>query len=302
MRGNFDWAKMANILSLFDGISCARVAVERAGIKVGRYFSSEIDKNAIAVTMRNYPDTMQVGDIRTVDGSKYPKIDILIGGSPCQDLSISKRNREGLSGKRSGLFWEYARILKEVKPKYFVLENVFSMSKESRDIITNELGVMPIMINASLVSAQNRKRLFWTNIPNVGLPADKKIFLSDILETDIGAPFIVKPKDGTVCWFSKKNDSNGTIRIGMINNGGQGERIYSIIGKSVSLSALGDGWGAKTGLYRVYGKIRQLTPVECERLQGLESNYTFGSSNNQRYKMIGNAFNADVMAHILRGI
>ena len=161
------------VLSLFDGISCARVALERAGIKIKKYYSSEIDKYAIQIAQKNYPDTIQVGSVVGLDSSQFKDIDLLLGGSPCQDLSIAKKNRKGLGGERSGLFWEYVRILKEVKPKYFILENVNSMPKEAKQIITETLGVEPIMINAALVSAQNRKRLFWTNIPNVEQPKDK---------------------------------------------------------------------------------------------------------------------------------
>ena len=321
-----------NILSLFDGISCARVALERVGIPITKYYASEIDKNAIAVAMKNYPDTIQLGDVRGIHGNdnlKQPKylfigkiekqtilhtngIDLLVGGSPCQDLSIAQKNRKGLDGERSGLFWEYVRILKEVKPKWFILENVSSMSKEAKEIITKELGVEPIMINAALVSAQNRKRLFWTNIPNVVLPEDRGIFLKDILEENVDESFYVKMASGG-------NSINRTTE-----------------GKSVRLSALGGGRGAKTGLYIVQtprgkntggkralnGKvptlsssswehnnklsenemIRKLTPVECERLQSLPDDYTDGVSNTQRYKALGNAFNVEVVAHILKSI
>jgi len=321
-----------NILSLFDGISCARVALERVGIPITKYYASEIDKNAIAVAMKNYPDTIQLGDVRGIHGNdnlKQPKylfigkiekqtilhtngIDLLVGGSPCQDLSIAQKNRKGLDGERSGLFWEYVRILKEVKPKWFILENVSSMSKEAKEIITKELGVEPIMINAALVSAQNRKRLFWTNIPNVVLPEDRGIFLKDILEENVDESFYAKMASGG-------NSINRTTE-----------------GKSVRLSALGGGRGAKTGLYIVQtprgkntggkralnGKvptlsssswehnnklsenemIRKLTPVECERLQSLPDDYTDGVSNTQRYKALGNAFNVEVVAHILKSI
>lgn len=153
-----------NVLSLFDGISCGQVALERAGIKVNNYYSSEIDKNAIKITMANYPDTIQLGDVRNIDVKKLPKIDLLMGGSPCQDLSCCKNNSEGLKGKKSGLFFEYVRILKEIKPKYFLLENVASMRDDDRDIITSIIGVKPIMIDSADFSAQVRKRYYWTNI------------------------------------------------------------------------------------------------------------------------------------------
>jgi DNA-cytosine methyltransferase len=182
------------VLSLFDGISCARVALERAGIVVEVYYASEIDKYATQTSSKNYPDIVRVGDVKNLviggrwsGDEKYTHlhgdIDLLIGGSPCQDLSIAKKDRKGLDGERSGLFWEYVRILKEVKPKYFILENVASMPKEAKAIITETLGVEPIMINAALVSAQQRKRLFWTNIPNITQPEDRGIFLKDILES-----------------------------------------------------------------------------------------------------------------------
>ena len=306
------------VLSLFDGISCARVALERAGIDVEDYFASEVDKYAIFIAQKNYTNTFQMGDVREIGHHHwYPPngIDLLIGGSPCQDLSIAKKERKGLDGERSGLFWEYVRILKELKPKYFILENVNSMPKEAKELITKTLGVEPIMINAALVSAQNRKRLFWTNIPGVTQPEDMGILLKDVLEESVDEKYFTtmdftKRFDYTIHQepYDKKGqglratDYKGThnmIRVGKIGKGGQGDRIYSIEGKSVALSALGGGRGAKTGLYKDGTKIRKITPIECERLQGLPDNYTDGISNSQRYKCLGNAFNVDVVAHIL---
>jgi DNA (cytosine-5)-methyltransferase 3A len=359
------------IISLFDGVSCARVALDRVGIPVEEYYSCEIDKYAIQISKKNYPRIKQMGDVKEF-GFRLKDIDLLIGGSPCQDLSIAKRNRKGLSGDRSGLFWEYVRILNEVKPKFFILENVNSMPKEAKALITETLGVEPIMINASLLSAQNRKRLFWVGAyvesmgylrVNVTQPEDRGILLKDILEKDVDEKYFVDiskmPKQITMKensafdYYNNKEVPNGKakvlgtnpqsttavagqlIRIGKLNSGGQGDRIYSPEGKSVGLSALGGGRGAKTGLYLTWGvasrtrsgkkqiehnglekanamtsvqtdsmvdienKIRKLTPVECERLQGLPDNYTEGVSNSQRYKMLGNAFNVDVVAHIL---
>ncbi len=311
------------ILSLFDGISCARVALEKSKHVVDRYYASEVDKYAIQISSKNYPSIIQVGDVKMVAHKDAPihyqlnDIDLLIGGSPCQDLSIAKKNRKGLDGERSGLFWEYVRILKEVKPKYFVLENVNSMPKEAKAIITETLGVEPIMINASLVSAQNRKRLFWVGRlvgdkykqVEISQPQDKGILLKDILEPKVDDSFIVRPKSNTVRTSGRGSGIDDkhnwdTIRIGQIGKGGQGDRIYSPDGKSVGLSALGGGRGAKTGLYAVksiynktlnYNKantlgsnsqcqsaktgqglvdfdkqiIRKLTPIECERLQSL---------------------------------
>jgi DNA (cytosine-5)-methyltransferase 3A len=171
----------------------------------------------------------------------------LCGGSPCQDLSIAKKDRKGLDGERSGLFWEWVRIWKESKPKYFILENVASMPAKDRDIISAELGVQPIMINASLVSAQNRKRLFWTNIPVVGLPVDRGIALKDILEHDVEGSITQ-----TFTASKSKSSGAGLVQIGHIgNSNGQANRVYSNEGKSVTLSANGGGLGAKTGLYEI---------------------------------------------------
>lgn len=276
------------ILSLFDGISIAQQALKECGIKVEKYYASEIDKYAISVTQKNFPDTIQLGDVKKVGrfiklgvesdafgDYEMKDIDLLIGGSPCQDLSIAKKNRQGLSGERSGLFWEYVRILNEVKPKYFILENVNSMSKEAKQIITETLGVEPIMINASLVSAQNRKRLFWTNIPNVTQPEDKGILLRDVLQSEdeidpkffieydydrnkayIAKSFRMKKKSNTIKTSGRGSGIDDRhnwdiIRVGQIGKGGQGDRIYDPKGKSVSLSANGGGRGAKTGLYAV---------------------------------------------------
>lgn len=152
-----------NVLSLFDGISCGQIALERAGIKVNRYYASEIDKNAIKITSKNYPNTIQLGDITKITSEMLDKImpiDLIIGGSPCQDLSAYKFDRgevEGLNGTKSGLFYHYLRILKYVKPKYFLLENV-PMQQHWEEMITNYLGVKPIMINSNLVCAADRKR------------------------------------------------------------------------------------------------------------------------------------------------
>lgn len=174
------------VLSLFDGICCGHLALERAGIKIDSYDAYEIEKSAIKATQANFPDVVHHGDVTKEDFTKYKgKIDLLIGGSPCTQLSMAG-NGQGLKGAQSKLFYDYARALEEAQPKYFLLENVI-MKKEWEDIITNILGVEPIEINSSLVSAQNRRRLYWTNIPNVILPKDKNITLEDILE-DIEFP------------------------------------------------------------------------------------------------------------------
>ena len=325
------------VISLFDGISCARVALERAGIPVEVYYASEVDKYASQIAQKNFPDTVQLGDIKNISfTNKFGyDVDLIIGGSPCQDLSIAKKDRKGLNGERSGLFWEYLRILREVKPKWFVLENVASMPREAKEVITKELGVESIMINASLVSAQNRKRLFWTNIPNVSQPNDKGILLKDVLETDnenvracsLRGRYMVNRKRKDVRGMKtqqrleiggdKANSLTTVTKDSLVFIGGigkkdwvgdgrcfsrnypQGQRVYSPEGKSPTLSANGGGLGEKTGLYEIDGDIRKLTPVECERLQCLPDNYTEGISNTQRYKCLGNAFNVEVVSHIL---
>ena len=337
------------ILSLFDGISCGRVALERAGIPIEVYYASEIDKYAMQISAKNYPDIIQLGGVTDLFKLSIPRYmddtDLLIGGSPCQDLSIAKKDRKGLDGERSGLFWEYVRILNEVKPKYFILENVASMPKEAKALISETLGVEPIMIDAGLVSAQQRKRLFWTNIPNITQPENKGIYLENIIEsgeavTEKAYCLTAHQKD-FINDFIKRSQGNYVfkdkpIRLASIGKGGQGDRIYSIKGKSVCLSANGGGRGAKTGLYLITGAakrtrdgkgkvleirtdkksnalttvstdslvvlkdyFRPLTPVECERLQCLPDNYIEGFAKTPRKKMIGNAFNVDVVAHIL---
>lgn len=169
-----------NVLSLFDGMSCGQIALQRAGIKVDNYYASEIDKYAMAVTQKNFPNTIQLGDITKVEELDLPKIDLLIGGSPCQGFSFAGKQLN-FDDPRSKLFFEFVRLLEDCEPKYFLLENV-GMKKEYQDVITRALGVEPVFINSSLVSAQNRKRWYWTNIPNPKLPEDHGILLSDILE------------------------------------------------------------------------------------------------------------------------
>lgn len=310
------------VLSLFDGISCAREALQRAGIPVSEYYASEIDANAIEISRKNWPEIRQLGDIRKLRGRLVKDVDLLIGGSPCQDLSGAKTNGLGLKGERSGLFFEYLRILKEAKPKWWILENVASMKQEYRDEISAAIGVQPIMIDAALVSAQTRKRLFWTNIPGIGQPEDRGIHLKDVLESG----YAKEPKARTITASYRKGAYAGNIgthrertmvfdrpiQIGIVKGtkGGQSSRIYSIDGKSVTLKALGGGRGAKTGLYAVPVDgtdpiklvVRDLTPLECERLQSLPDRYTEGVSKTKRIEACGNAFNVEVIAHILRHI
>jgi DNA-cytosine methyltransferase len=288
-----------NVLSLFDGISCAYNALIKAKIDIKTYYASEIDTNAIKVSKANNPTIIHLGNVKEINGTALPKIDLLIGGSPCTDLSISKQNREGLKGQHSSLFWEYVRLKKEVNPTYFILENVASMPIEDKKTITETLGVEPILFNASLVSAQNRKRLFWTNI-KFELPTDKGILLKDILQSNIDEKMFVN-KELITKEGQKKNASS--MRLGnTTTKDNQANRVYDINGKSVSLKANGGGLGAKTGLYMVNNRIRRLTTIECERLTGLPDNYTNHIAITNRYKCLGNAFHVDVVAHILSSI
>lgn len=305
-----------NVLSLFDGISAGRVALERTGIKVDKYYACEIDKYAIQVTMKNYPDTIQLGDVYNIDYSKLCDIDIVIGGSPCTHWSIAKKDRETTSeGIGFDLFMQYAKAIRELKPKYFLYENNYSIHKDIKEAISEQLGVKPIMINSASLSAQQRKREYWTNIPNITQPENKGVLLKEILES--GEPYqnkahtLTASYNGAVIWNSLERSQRSMIaepvRIGQIGKGGQGDRIYSIQGKSVCLSANGGGRGAKTGLYKIdlpdgdY-RIRKLTPIECERLQTFQDNYTEGVSNSQRYKCLGNSWTVDVICHILKHI
>lgn len=319
------------VLSLFDGISCAREALKRNRVKVDSYYASEIDHYAIQISQKNWPDINHIGGVQNITKQNFPflfdgSVDLLIGGSPCQDLSIANSKREGLKGKRSGLFWEYARILKEAKPKYFVLENVASMSKENRDIISKTLKVEPIMIDSALVSAQMRRRLFWTNIPDVDLPKDRGIFLKDVIDNgvvDRDKSYCIDAnyyKGGSLENYLKK----GRRQLVFVD----GDNPYLIVpeatkqgyavaevGDSVDISFL----GSKTRRGRVGKKaknimtglnvgvvtktgVRLLTPEECERLQSLPDGYTEGVSKTQRYKSLGNAFNVEVVRHILKNI
>ncbi len=323
-----------NVLSLFDGISCARVALDNAGIPVNKYYACEIEKNAIKLAQKNYADTIALGSVVDFKTDMITEpIDLLIGGSPCQDLSIAKKDRQGLKGDRSSLFYEYVRIKKEINPKYFILENVASMRNEDRNIISGIMGCEPVLFNASLVSAQCRKRYFWTNI-QFDLPDDRGILLKDILQpdADVDAKMNIKQvlnttaqrginetkklgyvgsKDHQAKRVYSENGKlpalnsicNSLVKVGHIgNSNSQANRVYSPEGKSVTLSALGGGLGAKCGLYQMDTKIRKLTPIECERLQSLPDNYTEGIAITNRYKCLGNAFNVEVISHILKNL
>ena len=294
------------VLSLFDGISCGRVAFDRAKIPVEQYVAYEVDKNAIIISQKNYPDIKQCGNVFDGDFKEYIGFDILIGGSPCQNWSIIKRNRETSSiGVGADLFRQYVRALEESQCKYFLYENNNSIHDDIKRYITDTLGVQPIIINSALVSAQCRKRCYWTNIPYVTQPHDKGICIKDIIDDDCNK-FIDYSKTHKI-YLYKNNDTTyhyDMFQIGYLNKGRQGERIYSIYGKSVNLTANSGGMGGKTGLYLIGDTIRMLSVLEAERLQTLPDNYTMvdGLSNTSRYRGIGNGWTVDVIAHILSGL
>jgi len=306
-----------NVLSLFDGMACGRIALERCGHKVDRYFASEVDKYAMKVAKANWPDIEHIGD---VCGVMWPetfegiKIDLLMGGSPCQGFSFAG-NQLNFDDPRSRLFWEFVRILKETKPRYFLLENV-RMKKQSQDVISEALGVEPIAINSNLVSAQNRHRLYWTNIPFVFMPADKGIVLKDILEdglVDRDKSHCLDAnywKGGNLKQYFEKHrrqlvfSSNGICHVGDADIPGFAarRRVYHPEGKSPTLLSATGGAHQPKILQDEGLTWRKLTCVECERLQTVPDNYTAHVSNTQRYKMLGNGWTVDVISHILKNM
>lgn len=275
-----------NVLSLFDGMSCGQIALNRLGIKYDKYFASEIDEYAIKVTQHNYPETIQIGDVLNVKGSDLPKIDLMFGGSPCQGFSFAGK-RLNFEDPRSKLFFEFVRLRDELKPKYFLLENV-KMKKEHEDVITEHMGVKPIRINSKLVSAQSRERLYWTNIPNIEQPEDKGILVKDILDYTTQHK-ILPPKTIQAQIHYAKN--------------------YKATGKAPTLTReLAHGWGKNitpkcyVEIKAITGEDRLFTPLECERLQTVPDNYSSIVSNTQRFNLLGNGWTIDVIAHIFKEI
>jgi len=302
-----------NILSLFDGMSCGQLALNRANVHYDKYYASEIEKNSIKVTQHNFPNTIQLGDVSKVNGKDLDKIDLIMGGSPCQSFSFAGKMKgmatkdekeilsleSYLSLKEAGfefegesyLFWEYVRLLKETNPTYFLLENVM-MKDYWKKVISDTLGIEPIIINSNLVSAQDRKRLYWTNIPNVGQPDDLGLHLRDIMEESVADKYNIterfyKKKEGTLS-YSK---SRGNIR--------PPER------KSKTLTTSGHGISnsGSTNIKLSDDYLRIPTPLECERLQTVPDNYTnVGLLDSHRYKMLGNGWTVSVISHIFKNI
>lgn len=273
------------VLSLFDGMSCGQIALNKASIKYDSYIASEIDKFAISVTQSNFPKTHQGGDVR---GININNCDLLMGGSPCQGFSKAGKNLN-FNDPRSRLFFEFMRILRQTKPKYFLLENVV-MKKEWQKIISHEVGITPVEINSSLVSAQNRKRLYWTNIP-FDLPDSRGIAWGDIREYNVDDRYYYSKKG--LAWIQRHSERTGK-KLRIWGNDEKCQMIEASHYKNYSSQRF-FGIEDRKGL-------RYITPKECLRAQTVPDSYAMPVSNTQKYKMAGNGWTIDVISHILSGI
>ena len=313
-----------NVLSLFDGISCGMIALERANIKVDNYYSSEIEKSAIDISKKNYPNIIRMGDITKINKetlSNLPKIDLILAGSPCQGFSRNG-NMLNFEHEQSKLFFDFIKILNWIRDNNnrdvkFLLENV-EMKKEWKDIITSYVKVTPLDINSKLVSAQNRPRTYWTNIPNASIPEDKNINLYDILELDHQYDLIDYQGIKIDSSFNKKE-------INLINIVNKEVRISQATKQGYIIAEDGDGINlsfptSKTRRGRVVKKksntldkqcnicvyyngiLRKLSLVELERLQTLPDGYTEGVSDNKRKNAIGNGWTVDAITYLLKGL
>jgi len=294
--------RIRNVLSLFDGMACGRLALEGANISFEQYYASEIDKHGIKVSMNNFPNIIQLGDITNWRDWDIENIDLIIGGSPCQGFSLNGK-RLNFDDPRSKLFFEFLAIVNHFKPKYFLLENV-RMRKEIQEAITDLLGVQPILINSGLVSAQNRERLYWTNIPNVNQPQDKQICLKEIVDDTLtDADMVGGELEEYFAHKKGKITSKGLCHIGTAKLNGMEsiKRVYHIDGKSPTLqTSTGGNREAKISIGE--NRWRKLTPLEYERLQTVPDGYTEGITKTQRYNLLGNGFTVKVVEHILRCI
>ena len=290
------------VLSLFDGMSCGQIALERVGIKVDEYYASEIKKTAIKVTQHNYPNTIQLGDVTKLsykNGILYSengnynvgKIDLLIGGSPCQNFSIANLfDRGGLDGVKSRLFYEYLRLLKEIEPTYFLLENV-KMNKDSYKQLNEYLGVKGIEINSKLVSYQNRPRIYWTNIPNVTVPEDRNINFQDYKDTDIEycRQFKVNKTPSRIRMWNDGLGKSSRQNCGNVTNS---EKIFCLTRKQDRCP--------NSGLVEFEDFCRYLTRRELEIAQTVPVGYTNCVSYNQAQDLLGDGWTVDVIAHIFK--
>jgi DNA (cytosine-5)-methyltransferase 3A len=277
-----------NVLSLFDGMSCCQIALNRAGIKYNKYYASEIKKHGIHVTQENYPNTIQLGDVTKWNDWDIEKPDLITFGSPCQDFSRGNATRDGLQGQKSSLFYTAVNILNHYAPKYFLMENVI-MESDQAQIINNELGVYPIRINSSLVSAQFRDRLYWTNIPgdeipdffgrSIMQPVDKKIFLKDVLTSG----------------FTDKQKARCLVtNTGTPNN--NKDYLYKRYKTTGMLTIVFEDPGFKKDSLRVFNK------AEMERLQTVPVGYCNVLSQSQASSVLGDGWTIDVIAHIFKGL
>jgi len=283
------------VLSLFDGISCGMAALKRSGIPVEEYVAYEIDDAAVKISKKNWPEIQHNGDVTKADFTKYQGVDLLIGGSPCQSLSIIQAHkRQNLQGK-SKLFFEFVRAMEEAKPTFFLFENVASMNDESRQVISELLGCQPIFINSNCFVAQDRPRLYWTNIPvQTSHLTEGTATLRDIMEPNV-------PEKYFYDFPLEDVDMSKKVCTHMVhNNLEMHRRVYNPDHKVGCLTAVCGGNQQRKVLDG--GKARKLTPLEYERLQGLPDNYTAGVCDGQRYKAIGNGWTVDVIAHILTNL
>lgn len=299
------------VISLFDGMSCGQIALERLGFKP-QYFASEVDKYAIQVTQKNYPNTVQMGDVRNIHGGLFGDVGLVIAGSPCQGFSNAGK---GLNFKdpRSALFFEFVRILRQAKPKYFLLENV-RMKKEWQNIISLYLGVEPIRINSNLLSAQNRDRFYWTNIPFEGDLTDRGITWGNIRECSNCKNEHLYYSDKAIKWIQRHGlRKNKTLKIHKNDEKMQmveashfknysSQRFFGIVDRPIINTSSILPVCKTLPVLKTNEALRYVSPVECERLQTVPDNYTDNVSNTQRYKMLGNGMTVDVIVELLRGM
>jgi len=304
-----------NILSLFDGMSCGQQAIEKLGIVDYKYYASEIKPHAIKVTQYNYPNTIQLGDVIKINSDDLPGIDLLIGGSPCQDFSRGNKERNGLDGIKSSLFFEYIRLLKETKPKYFLLENVV-MDIKDNNYITKLLGVEPVRINSELVGPQLRDRYYWTNIPGQelglfgsmqGQPKDRKINLNAILENGYS------PMKKARCLL--ESDSRPLATPVKMFHRFHGTGFTTLVFKSEGhyidcknhynkhfKGGTAEDINSFSGDLSVYNGTRYLNQSELEKCQTVKPGYTSILKRNDAACLLGDGWTVDVISHILKGL
>jgi len=305
-----DVGSKINVLSLFDGISCGQVALERAGMDVNKYFASEIDKHAIKVTQSNYPTTIQIGDVTKVKGTDLPNIDLLMGGSPCQGFSFSGKQLN-FDDPRSKLFFEFVRLIEEVKPKYWLLENVV-MKQEYQDVISQHLGVEPVKYNSSLTSAQNRVRLYWANF-DITEPTDQGIKLEDVLEhTEMIGPSAIRGRrlnKATILGRrldkrGKRQDYDKTVPITQCLEVRATNRDKSncltTVAKDTVLTTMEI--GRHPDAFNKKLPYRNYTKIERCRLMNLPDNYCDEVSLNQTVKATGNGWEVGMITHIFKSM